>query len=96
MTTATSTSTTPDTHGDPATPEAITIPQNSAPPQDDRSRAGEPEGEKSIAEMRAEIDEIDAELVRLIQRRSPAKGCQPSSSAKSLRSCRRCLARRRA
>ncbi len=68
--TSTSTSTTPDTHGDPATPEAITIPQNSAPPQDDRSRAGEPEGEKSIAEMRAEIDEIDAELVRLIQRRS--------------------------
>lgn len=76
MTTATSTTkstttcTTPGTHGDPATPEAITIPQNSAPHQDDRSRAGEPDGEKSIAEMRTEIDAIDAELVRLIQRRS--------------------------
>lgn len=72
MTTATSatTSITPVMHADPGTPEAITIPQNSAPPQDNGSRAGEPAGEKSIADMRTEIDEIDAELVRLIQRRS--------------------------
>lgn len=85
MTTAPSvtTSATPDVPGRPDGPhtlEAITIPPHSAAPQDadspgPTSPVGTPEDahaltEKSIDDMRAEIDGIDAELVRLIQRRS--------------------------
>jgi chorismate mutase len=67
VTTATSTTSTPDSA------EASTIPQHSASPhseQHSEQHSEESHGEKSIADMRLEIDEIDAELVRLIQRRS--------------------------
>jgi chorismate mutase len=53
----------------PDTPEATTISQPSAAPQGDHPDAAD-NGARSIEAMRAEIDEIDAELVRLIQRRS--------------------------
>jgi chorismate mutase len=68
--TSVTTNTTPAPPDHPATSEAITISHNSALPRQDKSRGEQPEGEKSIADMRVEIDEIDAELVRLIQRRS--------------------------
>jgi chorismate mutase len=63
VTTATSTTSTPDSA------EASTIPQHSASPHSEQ-HGEESHGERSIADMRLEIDEIDAELVRLIQRRS--------------------------
>ena len=64
MSTATDTAT-PDT-----TPEAITMPQDAAQPRDAAQPPAENAAGASIDDMRVEIDEIDTELVRLIQRRS--------------------------
>lgn len=64
MSTATDTAT-PDT-----APEAITMPQDATQPQGASQGDASPAGPASIDDMRVEIDAIDAELVRLIRRRS--------------------------
>lgn len=68
-------STAVDTANPETTPEAITMPQDTAEPEgaahrDDMPAETMPTADLSIDDMRAEIDGIDAELVRLIQRRS--------------------------